>query len=304
MTSAIIITLFASLLLATTNHIDKFLLTDIKNSDNIKVLVVFSTLIAGAVFTPIWFILNKFAISISIKSLMCVLLSSISYSLGTYFYFKALNKNDTSIIAVMFHLLPVFSYIFALIFFKEKLGIQKIVGSIIILIASIFISVDPKKKNGKNKFEALFLMILSCALFSMYFILFDIAIRDSSYNACAFCYQAGLLLLGLLLICMKKFRQPFINAIKYNEKKYFLLNVTNESINLTGNLLINFANTTIPIAMANILSSFQSIFVFILGILGFKLLPKYFTDKEQKNTIIKKGGCIIISMIGLVIMFI
>lgn len=306
MTNAVIITLFASLLFSTTNHIDKFMLNGIEKSDNnnLKVLVVFSTLIAGMVFTPIWLIYNGFSISISRVSLICVILSSLAYSLATYFYFKALNKNDTSIVVVMFHLIPVFSYFFALIFFNEKLGMKQIIGSIIILLSSILISLDFEKEKIKNKFRILFLMLLSSSLFAIYFILFDVGIRNSNYNSCAFWYQLALLLLGIFLICIKNIRNAFIIAIKNNGKKYLLLNITNESINLSGNLLINFANLTIPIAIANILNTFQSVFVFVLGIIGSKLFPKYFNENLQKKIIIQKVGCILLSMIGLIIMFI
>lgn len=305
MTNAVIITLFASLLFAITNHIDKFMLNGIeKSNNNIKVLVVFSTLIAGAVFTPIWLIINRFSISISKISLICVILSALAYSLATYFYFKALNKNDTSIVVVMFHLIPVFSYFFALIFFDEKLGVRQIIGSIIILLSSILISFDFKKKDNKNKLEVLFLMILSSSLFAIYFILFDIGIRNSTYNACAFWYQIGLFLLGICLLFVKSIRKDFIQAIKNNGKKYLFFNISNETINLSANLLINFANVTIPIAIANILNTFQSVFVFTLGIIGIKVFPKYFNENLEKKIIIQKVSCILLSMIGLIIMFI
>ncbi len=305
MTNAVIITLFASLLFATTNHIDKFMLNGIEKSNNsIKVLVVFSTLIAGVVFTPIWLIINRFSISISKISLICVILSSLAYSLATYFYFKALNKNDTSIVVVMFHLIPVFSYFFALIFFGEKIGGRQIIGSVIILLASILISLDFEKKDNKNRLEVLFLMILSSSLFAIYFILFDIGIRNNTYNACAFWYQVGLLLIGIVLLFIKNIRKAFLQAIINNGKKYLLFNISNESINLTANLLINFANVTIPIAIANILNTFQSVFVFVLGIIGSKLFPKYFNENLEKKIRIRKVTCIFLSMIGLIIMFI
>lgn len=305
MTNAVIITLFASLLFATTNHIDKFMLNGIEKSNNsIKVLVVFSTLIAGAVFTPIWLIINKFSISISKISLICVILSALAYSLATFFYFKALKKNDTSIVVIMFHLIPVFSYFLALIFFDEKIGVRQITGSIIILLSSILISFNFEKNDNKKKLKVLFWMILSSSLFAIYFILFDIGIRNSTYNACAFWYQVGLLLLGIFLLFIKNIRKVFIQAIKNNGKKYLLFNISNESINLSANLLINFSNVTIPIAIANVLNTFQSVFVFVLGIIGTKLFSKYFNENLEKKIIIRKVSCIFLSLIGLIIMFI
>ena len=204
----------------------------------------------------------------------------------------------------MFQLIPVFSYILAYIFFKETLTKWQIIGSIIIILSAVLISFDFEEKNNKSKFKALLLMTLSSLFYAVYFILFDIAIRDSSYNSCAFWYQIGFLLIGLFLMCIRSFRTTFINAIKTNGKKYFSFNAVNEILNLIANLLVNFANVTIPIAMANILNGFQGAFVFILGAIGVKVLPKYFKEDLSKKIIVQKVSCIVLSIVGLVVMFI
>ena len=305
MTSAVVITIFASFLWALTNHIDKFMINGIDESaSSVKTLLVFSTLVAGIIFTPIWLIVSKFSVAISNLSLISVFVAAIIYTLATYFYFKALSKNDASIVVVMFQLIPVFSYILALIFFKENLTIQQIIGSIIIILSAVIISFDLEEKNNNSKFQALVLMIFSSLLYATYFILFDVAIRHSSYNSCAFWYQVGFILIGIVLMCVKSFRTTFIKAIKTNGKRYLSLNVTNEAINLWANLLVNFANVTIPIAIANILNGFQGAFVFILGVIGVKLLPKYFKEDLRRKIVIQKVGCIVLSVIGLVVMFI
>ena len=305
MTGAVIITIFASFLWAITNHIDKFMIngTD-ESSCNYKTIVVFSTLIAGLVFTPVWLIVNKFSVSISTISLVSVLSASVVYVLATYLYFIALNENDASIVVVMFQLIPVFSYILAYIFFKETLTKFQIIGSIIIILSAVLISFDLEEKNNKSKFKALFFMTLSSVFYAIYFILFDIAIRNSSYNSCAFWYQIGFLLIGLFLICIKSFRTTFIKAIKTNGKKYFSFNAINEVLNLIANLLVNFANVTIPIAIANILNGFQGAFVFVLGAIGVKVLPKYFKENLSKKIVVQKASCIALSIVGLVVMFI
>ena len=274
-----------------------------ESGTSIKTLLVFSSLIAGIVFTPDWLIFSKFSVPISMISLISVFFAAIIYTIATYFYFKALDNNDASIVVIMFQLIPVFSYIISLLFLKENLTIQQVIGSIIIIISAIIISLDFKERNNKSKFKALILMTLSSLFFAIYFILFDVAIRNSEYNSCAFWYQVGLLLIGIILMCITSYRITFIRAIKTNGKRYFPLNITNEAINLIANLLINFANLTLPIALANVLNGFQGAFVFLLGILGVKLLPKYFKEDLTKNIVFKKITCIVLSVVGLIIMF-
>ena len=303
MTLAILIPILACFLWAVTNHIDKFMITGIDQSkDSIKILLLFSTFVAGIVLIPIWLILGHFEIGISTISLISVLLSSVIYILATVLYFKAIEKNDTSIVVVMFQLIPVFSYALALILFKENLTARQIIGSIIIIFSAIIITFDFSEKNSKKKLKALLLMTISSLCYSVYFILFDIGIRHSAYYSCAFWYQIGFLIMGLMLLCIKAYRIPFINAIKKNGKRYLVLNVTNESINLIANLLVNFANTLLPIALVNVLNGFQSMFVFILGVIGTIFIPKYIKEDLRRSVVIQKIISIILGIIGLIIL--
>ncbi len=303
MTTAVLFAIFASFLWGVTNHIDKFMITGIEESKNsIKILLVFSTFIAGIVLTPIWLILSHFTVSISFISLISVLIASLIYIIATVFYFKAIEKNDASLVVVMFQMIPVFSYILALILFKENLTIRQIVGSIIIILSAVIISFDFNEKNNRKKFKALLLMTLSSLCYSIYFILFDIGIRNSTYYSCAFWYQIGFLIMGIVLLLLKSFRIPFVNAIKKNGKRYLILNTTNEVINLIANLLVNYANLLIPIALVNVLSGFQGTFAFILGIIGTLLLPKYIKEDLSKRVVIQKIVCIILGIIGLIIL--
>ncbi len=304
MTLAVILTMIAAFLWAITSYIEKFLVCDnTKKGNNIKTLLVFSTLIAGSIISPFWLIANKFSVNISTISLISVFISSIAYIIATYFYFKALEKNDASIVVAMFQLIPVFSYLLALVFFKENLTIKQTLGSLVIIISAILIAFDLEEKNNKSKWNALVFMILSSLFYAVYYFLFDTGIRDSSYNSCAFWFQIGLLIQGLAFININSFRTSFVSKIKENGKRYFTLNITNESINLIANLLVNLANVMIPLALVNVLNGFHGVFVFILGVIGVKLLPKYFKENLNKKVVIQKVGCIILSIVGLIIMF-
>jgi hypothetical protein len=81
------------------------------------------------------------------------------------------------------------------------------------------------------------------------------------------------------------------------------LNVLNEAINLIANLMINFANLTIPLALVNTLSGFQGPFAFIIGAVGVVICPRIFSEELNKKVVIQKTACIILSIVGLVIMF-
>lgn len=91
MTLAVILSLLASFIWAITNHIDKFMVSGIDDANSsIRILLVFSTFVAGLVLSPFWLIFSRFNISISMVSLICVLASSLTYIVATLLYFKAM----------------------------------------------------------------------------------------------------------------------------------------------------------------------------------------------------------------------
>lgn len=304
MTLAVILVILAAFLWALTNHVDKFLVCNIdRSSNNVKTLLVFSTLVAGLVLMPLWLIISKFSVAIDLKTFGLVSGAAIFYVLAVYCYFKALENNDASIVIAMQQLMPVFSYILALILFKESLTIKEVIGSAIVVFSAVFISLEFDGKNKNTKFKALFLMFLYSVFGAFYWILLDNSLRRSEYNACIFWLQVDFVIIGIFFLCIKSFRNSFKLAIKKNGKKYLFLNMINEFVNLFGYALVNYANLFIPIALANVISGFQGMFVFIIGAIGATLLPKYFKEDLGRVVIVQKLCCIILGIVGLIIIF-
>jgi drug/metabolite transporter (DMT)-like permease len=304
MSVAVISVLLASFMWATTNHIDKYLVHKYGGESNINGLLVFSSLVAGVVLLPITIItnvMNESSFKIDLINLMIVFAASITYLTATHFYLKALEKNDASIVASMFQLIPVFSFILTFTFFKENLSTNQLLGSIIIIISAILITLDFNKGNSEKKKIALLLMILSSFLYALYFFLFEIGTRNTNYDIVTFYYQIGFLLSGIILISIKKYRASFFRMLKKNGKQVFALNATNEAVNLVANLLVNFANTLIPLALATTLNGFQPAFVFIIGILGGKVAKDVFYENLSRRKIIQKSICIALGIVGLYI---
>ena len=270
----LIISILANFIWAITNHIDKFLLSN-QSKSNIKTLLVFSTLIAGIIFSPIWLVISRLSVWINLTSLSSIFFSAITYIIVTYFYFKSLEKNDASIVVVMFQLIPVFCYFLSFILFKETLTLKQNIGAFIIFSSASLISLDFNSKNNQDKRKALILMILSSLFYAFYYILFDISIRNSAYNSCAFWYQISLLIIGILFMCIPSMRKSFLDSIKTNGKKFFLFNSINELLNIIANLLVNFANTVMPIVLVNVLNGFQGMFSFLIAVIGIKFLSSF-----------------------------
>ena len=106
----------ASLLWGITNYIDKYLISKITKNGDYKGLIVFSSLIAGLILLPVPLITTKLDVGIDWKSFVFVFLGTTAYIVGLIFYFKALNRDDTSLVIAMYQPAPVFGYFLGLIF--------------------------------------------------------------------------------------------------------------------------------------------------------------------------------------------
>ena len=68
-------------------------------------------------------------------------------------------------------------------------------------------------------------------------------------------------------------------------------------------MLVNFSVTLAPMAIVLVLNGLQPLFVFLIGVIGVIFLPKIFSEDIKKNTIIQKIICIVISLIGLAVLY-
>ncbi len=305
MTLAIVLAIVASLLWSITNHTDRFLVNGIdRAASSIKTLMVFSTLIAGAMAAVIWLIFHNWQIpSTNWPAFLLILGSAGCYAVASYLYFRALDGNETSRVVVLYQLIPIFSYILGLIFLHQALNFRQIFGSLIILSAAVIISTDFRQKTKDNQRKAFIFMLISCLGFAAYYLLFDLAREQSSYDSCAFWYQVGMIIFGIGFILRPSYRHSFVQAIRQNGKIYVPLNLMNELLNSAAVLMSNYAVTVLPLALANVMNGLQPAFTFILGAAGVKLLPKYFQEDLSRQAVVQKVGCIILIAIGLAVIF-
>lgn len=299
-----LIAIFASaFLFAISNHTDKFLVDDNREESSTESVLVFSTIVAGPIMLLIMLAYAGFSVSFNTTTILLAVLSAIFYTLANFFYFRALEKGDTTVVAAMFQLIPIFTFGLSAIFFQEFLTVSQMIGGAIIIAAAVVISVDLKDLKNRHNYQILWLMTLSSLFYAAFFKLFEVAAKTNDYNSTSVFFQLGLSLTGLFFWTLPKYRREFIKSIKRNGKTFVGLNVFNEIINAVAAQLANYAVLFLPLAIVNTLNGFQPAFVLILGLIGAKLWPKIFTDKISRAEMVKKIICILVSLVGLYVMF-
>lgn len=302
---ALILVPLASFLWGITNYIDKYLVSKISRNGDCKGLIVFSSLVAGIIMAPVFLVVNNFSIDINIKYFLLILLSSTFVLLSTSLYLKALSKSETSIVIAMFQLLPVFGYLWGLIFLNQVLTANQIIGGIIVIISSVATTYEiNNNKFSKERLFALLLMIGASIASSIYFLLFNLSTKRIDFNVVVFWYQICLLINGILLIIFsKKHRISFLALIKSNGKKVAGYNILNEIINSIANMLVNFATTIAPLAIVLTMNGLQPFFVFLIGLIGAIIFPNAFDENNSTKNVIQKIVCIVIGIVGLTILY-
>ncbi len=221
------------------------------------------------------------------------------YVIGLLPYLYALKKDQVSIVMPLYQLIPVFSYLLALIFLNEQLNGLEIMASLLIISGAIFISIDLDNKIKRFKLKVFWLMALSSFLVALNGLVFKYFAIKTTFWTTSFWEYIGLAAFAfILLIFVKSYRRQFFNILKQNRTAVLTLNGINEVINIIAKIVMNFATILTPLALAWVINGFQPFFVLVFGILLAIFFPKITDETLIKKHLIQKIISISIMFIG------
>ncbi len=300
MTNWFFIALIAPLLWSVINHIDKYLLSKYDEGKGVGTLMLFSTLFSLVVLPIILFFHHSQILNLPFKDLLILLLVGVLSAGAFYFYLKAMDIEEASIVVPLLQLIPIFGYFQGFLILNESLNQQQILSSLLIIagiaILSVEIDVDNKFRLKKR---VLVLVALSSFLFALHDVLFKlIAVQDNFWTS-AFWQYSGLAIFGVLTFFVSKhFREEFLKTIHGGNTKILSLNIAGESLYILGNLANNFATLLAPVAIVLVVTSYQPLFVFLGGIVLTLFFPKIGTEKITLKHFAQKLISIIVIIIG------
>ena len=295
--------IIAVIFYAATNHIDKYLISKaVKNADY-RSLILVSTIIAGGVMATIYLFVCGFSINFDFQSIIILFINSTLYTIANIFWFKALDRDDTTIIVIMFQLIPVFMLFLSPIFLSgQDITLVQLIGGGIITLAAILITYEPtKKKFDKNKIITLALMSVVSILYALWFILERYVNQNHDFNQTTFWSNLTLFIVGIIiLVSISSYRNSFQKMLKTNGTKVIGLNLINELLNSFGGVLSTFAGTTASVALVSFTTQgVQPFAVMTMGILLTKFLPKTEKENISRKVIIRRTVTIVLCLVGL-----
>ena len=298
-----ILTIVAAIFYAIASHIDKYLISKAVKNANYRSLILVSTIIAGGMMTPIYLFICNFSVDFDFPSIAILFVNSILCTIANILWYKALSRDDTTIITIMLQLIPVFVLLLSPLFLPDQnITLVQLIGGSIITLSAIFITYEPtKKKVAKSRSVTLGLMAIVSILYAIWFILIRYVNIDHDFNRTVFWSNLTLFVVGIIMfISLSSYRKSFNKTLKTNGPKVIGLNLVNELLNSFAGIFTTLAETMVPVALVSFASSgIEPFMVMAIGIMLTKFLPK--TEKENitKKAIIKRAISIALCLIGL-----
>lgn len=227
-------------------------------------------------------------------------LNGFLYILAVLPYFYALQKDEASVAVPLFQMVPVFSYFLAWLVLKETIGVNQLLGGVLIISGGIGISLELiEGKKFRFKKDVFLLMTLSSLLFSLNFLFFKFFALEATFWTTSFYEYIGFVVFAfLLLMFVKPYRKEFISVMKKNSVAVLTINGINEVVNIIAKLSFNFASLLTPITLTWIVNGFQPFFVFAYGVILTVFFPHISQEKINGKHLVQKLVAIIIMFMG------
>lgn len=294
---AIISPFFSSII----HHIDKYLLSKFSKEHSLGSLIIFSSLFPILILPFFIAFQSQNLLSISAQSISVLIGAGILSALSLLFYFYALEGEETSLVAPMFQMAPIFGYFLGIIVLNEVLDSTKILASIIVILGATILSFEFEEESGLTfKAKPTLLMIAASLLLSLNDVMFKkTALIDHSYTTSMFWLLIGYILFGVVLfVFAKAYRQSFLKSIKLHGKRIIGINLINEIFQTISTLTFNYALLLAPLALVLLVDAYQPLFVFIIGIILTKFFPHIASEKISLKHLFHKTSAIALIVIG------
>lgn len=281
------------------NHLDKYLLSKYFKGGTVGALVLFSSIFAIFALPFIYFF-NANAISLKTTDALLLMLNGVFIVLAYICYFYALDKDEASFVAPLFQLIPVLGFILGYFILGETLSVKEFIGSLIVIAGAVILSIELGDSRIKVKKAVILLMFGSSLLYAINAVVFKFVTETQmQFWPALFWDLLGKALFGILIfLCIKSYRQEFIAIFKQNKAPILTMSVFGEILALVGEGALVFATLLAPVALVQVVSGFQPMFVFIIGVLLTLFLPRFGQESLKGRHLVQKLVGIVIIIVG------
>lgn len=288
------------LLWAASTHVDKYLVEKYFKHAGVAVLLVFTALI-GLVMLPFIAAFDTEALIPGWTAALAVAFSGLLYMTAMYFYLRALQGDEASVVAPFFQAAPLFGYVLGLTFLHETLTGKQLLGGGLIVLGGALLSVDLGKGRGRFRLRLMLLMLVCALALAVSSVIFKAFAKQDQFWTTAFWSYVGEALFGLGLLALPALRREFLGLFRRHPGAVMGINAANELINLGGNLGARYALLLAPLSLVQAISSTTTLFIFGLGVLLTLFLPRFGREDLSARNLIQKGVSAALITVGVVL---
>lgn len=310
-----LLAIISYLILAIVNLGDKFVVDKLIQSSRSYAFVV------GALSAVVFVIAPWFLVWPGLYLLLINMIAGALFVFALWTMYESLKLGEASrVVVVIGSIIPVFTIIFSILFFKEKFNLSQWLGVLFLLSGMLIISfiVGRRKRwsdflkrtfsifyGGYNK-KWIFLSIVAALLYSAFFIVTKYAYQKQDFLSAFIWIRGGSLLIVVLFLIDRSSRREILKSFKTKKRpvsisrKWFVL--INQFLGSLAFLVQNYAVYLGPVAIINALQGVQYAFLLLLGIFFSIFFPKILHEDVSRSVLIKKIIAIILVGIGLYFM--
>jgi drug/metabolite transporter (DMT)-like permease len=283
---------------AASTHIDKHLVERFFKNSGVGTLLIFTSLI-GLLALPVIAPFTDVMV-IGTTGVAVTAFTGLLYMTAMYFYLRALQHEEATVIAPLFQTSTLFTYAIAYFALHETLTWPRIAGGLLVMASALVVSYEP---GHSHRFKtSTVALILACtftlAVSSVIFKYF--AIKDAFWPV-TFWTFAGEAVFGAVMLAVPRVRNQFLGMFREHPGAVIGINAANELINLGGGLAARYASLLAPVSLVQAVTSTTSFFVFLFGVILTLVAPKLGREDLSWKSLIRKGVAVVLIVAGVIL---
>lgn len=291
------VALVPPLLYAVTNLLDKTLLSKYFQEGGVGTLLMFSALLS-IIAVPLLYLVEP-EVLVQGENLFTIAILALLDIVLVWSYLMALKDEESSATIFYYQLVPVIALIMGYFKLNEAITQQQGLGMVIILFGTSLVSFQSDGIKLKFRWKTVGFMLLACTCWATESVYFkDVALEENIWRS-LFWKHVALLAIGILMfVFMPAQRRNFLERFKAGSSGIIILNILNESLYMSANVVAAYAFMLAPVALALLAETFQAFFVLFLGVALTFFFPKIFNESIKKGTVLTKVLALVITGIG------
>jgi drug/metabolite transporter (DMT)-like permease len=292
------IALWAPFLLACANHNDKLLLSRYLKQKNIGSIVIFSSLFSG-VAIPIVLFIHPDVYDVTLVQGSALVATGLLSVFAAVCYLYALDIDEPSFVTPFYQTVPIFAYFLGYFILGETITLAQGLGSIVIIVSALALSFEFGRRGMRFKRNVVALMLAASLLSAINGVIFKLIAVDKGFWVSLFWGFIGQVMAGLtFLVCVPSYRRDFLDLFKQQKVAVFSLIALSRTLFSVSEAVTLYATLLAPVALVLLVSSFQPLFVFTLGIVLRLLLPRVAKESLGRAKMLQKGVGIGLMLVG------